>query len=161
MSIEVGGIDHVYVAVRDLGRSVAFWDPVMRLLGFRKGTKAMAGEPHVHYFNRVTQISLRPARAGGRADPYATGSLHHLCLRVETRAEVDEAWRGLRALGVEATAPALWPEYADDYYATFFEDPDGVRLEIVALRKLRTLVRERWAELVEFEDPITKAGLTK
>jgi hypothetical protein len=43
--------------------------------------------------------------------------------------------------------------------ATFFTDPDGIRLEIVALRRGRILVRDRWAELTEFEDPMRKAGL--
>src|SRR5262245_66401551 len=42
MALEVSGVDHIYVAVSDLVRSVAFYDPVMRLLGFRKGTKTIA-----------------------------------------------------------------------------------------------------------------------
>lgn len=158
MPLEVTGIDHLYVAVRDLPRSVAFYDPVMRLLGFKKGNVPIAGEPHVHYWNRVTQYSLRPSRGPATHDPYAPG-LHHLCFRVDTRAAVDAAARELRALGVAATEPALYPEYAPDYYATFFSDPDGLRLEIVALRSGRTLVRERWHELTEFEDPVRKAGL--
>ena len=48
MQLEVSGIDHVYVSVTDLARSVGFYDPVMRLLGFRKGTDPVAGEPHAH-----------------------------------------------------------------------------------------------------------------
>lgn len=52
-----------------------------------------------------------------------------------------------------------YPEYADDYYATFFADPDGIRLEVVAHRRTRTVVVERWDELVEFDDPIGKAGI--
>jgi glyoxylase I family protein len=158
MPLELTGIDHIYVAVSDLARSVAFYDPVMRLLGFRKGTKAIAGEPHVHYFNRDTQYTLRQARSRGAHDPYAPG-LHHLCFRVATTAEVEVAARELRGLGVEATAPVLYPEYAPDYYATFFSDPDGLRLEIVAMRRYRQLVRDHWQELTEFEDPVTKAGL--
>jgi catechol 2,3-dioxygenase-like lactoylglutathione lyase family enzyme len=158
MSIEVGGVDHVYVAVRDLARSERFYDGVMRLLGFKKGTAPIAGEPHLHYFNQVTQYSIRPARAAEPHDPYRAG-LHHLCFRVASREQVDEATAGLAALGVVATPPALYPEYAADYYATFFTDPDGIRLEIVALRRGRILVRDRWAELTEFEDPVRKAGL--
>jgi len=46
-----------------------------------------------------------------------------------------------------------------DYYATFFSDADGLRLEIVAHRRMRSLVREHWGELTEFEDPLRKAGL--
>jgi catechol 2,3-dioxygenase-like lactoylglutathione lyase family enzyme len=156
--IEVGAIDHVYVAVSDLGRSEAFYDRVLRLLGFKKGTSPIAGEAHLHYFNPVTQYTIRQARRVEPHDPYRPG-LHHLCFRVASREQVDEAARGLVALGVAATAPALYPEYAADYYATFFEDPDGIRLEIVALRRGRILVRDHWAELTEFEDPLRKAGL--
>src|SRR5262245_39598395 len=109
----------------------------MRLLGFRKGTTPIAGERHLHYFNPVTQYTIRAARTSSREhDPYSPG-LHHLCFRVPGRSEVDEAARGLRALGVDCTPPALHAEYAPDYYATFFADPDGIRLEIVAHRRMR------------------------
>jgi catechol 2,3-dioxygenase-like lactoylglutathione lyase family enzyme len=158
MPIPVTAVDHLYVAVADLDRAVAFYDPVMRLLDFRKGTTPIAGERHVHYFNPVTQYTLRPARGDGAHDPYRPG-LHHVCFRVATPAEVDAVAAGLRALGVDASAPRRYPEYAADYYAIFFTDPDGIRLEVVAERGLRRLVRERWAELTEFEDPVRKAGI--
>jgi glyoxylase I family protein len=158
MGLEVTGIDHLYVSVSDLSRSIAFYDSVMRLLGFRKGTDPIAGEPHIHYYNRGTQFSLRPAKRPIPHDPYAPG-LHHLCFRVGTAADVDTAARELRALGVDASEPRLYPEYAPDYYATFFSDPDGLHLELVALRRMRTLVREHWSELTEFENPVQKAGL--
>jgi catechol 2,3-dioxygenase-like lactoylglutathione lyase family enzyme len=157
--IAVTALDHLYVAVTDIERSEAFYDGVMRLLGFRKGTKPIAGERHLHYFNPVTQYSIRPARTGSRAhDSYAPG-LHHVCFRVGTNAEVDAAAQGLRALGVPASAPGYYPEYAEDYYATFFRDPDGIRLEVVAQRRMRTLIRDHWNELTEFENPLAKAGL--
>jgi catechol 2,3-dioxygenase-like lactoylglutathione lyase family enzyme len=158
--IETSGIDHVYLAVRDFDASLAFYDRVMRLLGFKKGTFPIAGERHTHYFNQHTQISIRPARSDAAHDPYRAG-LHHICLRVDERAAVDAAAKELRALGVEASEPRTYPEYAEDYYATFFEDPDGLRFEIVALRKARVLIREHWHELDDFEDPLRKKGLIK
>jgi glyoxylase I family protein len=157
-NIDIVGVDHIYLAVRDFDRAVAFYDSVMRFLGFKKGTLPVAGERHAHYFNRETQISIRPARSDARCDPYRAG-IHHLCLRVADRAAVDAAAEGLRALGVAATPPAPYGEYADDYYATFFEDPDGIRFEIVAMRRMRLLVREHWDELDAFEDPLQKKGL--
>jgi catechol 2,3-dioxygenase-like lactoylglutathione lyase family enzyme len=157
-SVDVTALDHLYVAVRDLARSEAFYDPVMRLLGFRKGTFPIAGERHLHYFNRVLQYSLRPARTDAAHDPYRPG-LHHVCFRVATRDAVDAAARGLRALGVAVEVPRLYPEYAPDYYALFFTDPDEIRLEVVAHRRLRTLTVEHWDRLTEFEDPLRKAGL--
>jgi catechol 2,3-dioxygenase-like lactoylglutathione lyase family enzyme len=149
-------IDHVYVAVRDMDRSEPFYDTVMRLLGFRKGTTPIAGERHAHYFNQVTQYTIRPAR-GGVHDAYAPG-LHHLCFRVATREEVDALASALDGYGIAASVPRTYPEYAEDYYGTFFSDPDGIRLEVVAERWMRTALRERWDELTEFVNPVAKAG---
>jgi hypothetical protein len=33
--------------------------------------------------------------------------------------------------------PRHYPEYAQDYYAIFLEDPDGLRLEIMNFREMR------------------------
>lgn len=50
MTIEIIGLDHIYIAVFDLAVSENFYDPVMEYLGFRKGTDQIGGEQHVHYF---------------------------------------------------------------------------------------------------------------
>jgi catechol 2,3-dioxygenase-like lactoylglutathione lyase family enzyme len=159
MGIAVTAVDHIYVTVSDLARAEAFYDPVMRLLDFRKGTTPIAGERHVHYFNRVTQYSIRGAKTADRShDSYSPG-LHHICFRVASTTDVDTTARALVALGIDASPPRYYPEYAPDYYATFFTDPDGIRLELVAHRRLRTLIRDHWDQLTEWEDPVTKAGL--
>ena len=157
-TLEVTAVDHVYVTVSDFDRAVAFYDRVMRLLGFRKGTMAIAGERHAHYFNRVTQYSIRPAHTRHPYDSYGPG-LHHLCFRLASNDAVDAAARDLCALGIAASAPRFYPEYAPDYYATFFNDPDGIRLEIVAHRRMRTIIHDQWDLLTEWEDPVRKAGL--
>lgn len=137
MPVEVIGIDHVYVAVSDLARAEAFYDRAMTVLGYRKARSTIAGDPHVHYFNRQFGFSIRPARvAGARHDPYAPG-LHHFCFRVGDERAVDRTAAELQAAGIAATAPRLYPEYAPDYYATFFEDPDGIRLEVTNFRENR------------------------
>jgi len=137
MPVEVIGIDHVYLAVSDLARSEAFYDRVMLdVLGFRKGTMPIAGEPHCHYYNRHYGFSLRPARSATPHDSYAPG-LHHFCFRVEDEAAVRRAAGELRARDIDASEPRYYPEYARDYFATFFEDPDGIRLEITNFREQR------------------------
>lgn len=154
--MQVIGLDHVYLTVSDFERSVAYYDGVMAVLGFRKGDKAIAGEPHAHYFNPALQLTIRPARAGSPAhDPYAPG-LHHLCLQVRGPGEVDEAWRALCALGIDATEPRRYPEYNPDYYATFFSDPDGLRLEIVGRTPYREEVARRWSDLRSFLNPLAE-----
>ncbi len=159
--IRVIGIDHIYITVSDLRRAEKFYDRVMHFLGFRKGTGPIEGEPHRHYYNRDFQLTLRPAHGARRLhDPYAPG-LHHLCLRVANREAVDAAARGLRRLKIEATRPQLYPQYAPDYYAIFFSDPDGIRLEIVNRLARRREIRRVWNELDGFVNPLQKLHARK
>jgi catechol 2,3-dioxygenase-like lactoylglutathione lyase family enzyme len=140
---EVIGIDHVYLTVSDLPRAEAFYDRVMPLLGFRRGAFTLGGAPHVQWYNRHFGIVLRPARATTAHDPYAPG-LHHLCLRVDGVDDVVRVAAALRAAGIDATPAANHPEYAPDYWATFFTDPDGLRLEVTNYRQERRDRHDRW-----------------
>ncbi len=144
-SVEVIGLDHAYLAVSDFERSSGFYDALLAALGFRKGDAPIGGEPHAHYWNRALQLSIRPAHAALKHDPYAPG-LHHLCLQLRDPAAVDAAFAKLRALGVVASEPRLYPEYNPDYYATFFVDPDGIRLELVARKAKRDEIVAHWDE---------------
>jgi glyoxylase I family protein len=153
MPTKIIGLDHIYLAVSDFDRAERFYDQVMAELGFRKGDKPIGGERHAHYFNPVLAISIRPARGTAKHDPYSPG-LHHLCLQVATPDEVDRVADSLAQLGVELTPPARYPEYHPEYYATFFEDPDGIRLEVVARTSRRQEIAKRWDELETFLNPI-------
>lgn len=153
--MDVIGLDHVYLSVSDFARSQGFYDDVMRLLGFHKGTTPIGGEPHAHYFNRVLQLSIRPARSKAGHDPYAPG-LHHLCLQMASEPDVDAAAAALRERGVPASEPKRYPEYHPSYYATFFEDPDGLRLELVARTPARDEIVDRWDDLTAFVNPIAE-----
>jgi len=149
-------LDHLYVTVSDFQRSERFYDAVMERLGFRKGDTPIAGAPHAHYFTPLMQYTIRPAREGAPAhDPYAPG-LHHVCFQVRDRAAVDRAFQDLRDLGIAASEPHLYPEYAPDYYATFFTDPDGLRLEIVARRSLRDEIASNWNRFDVFLNPVAR-----
>ena len=147
------GVDHVYVTVQDLQRSEQFYDRLMSVLGFRKVARPLAGgDLHIHYFNRSFQYTLRPARSAREHDPYSAG-LHHFCMRVRDRTAVDSAFRELRRLGIEASEPQLYPEYHEDYYATFFEDPDGIRLELVNHLQVRMATSEQWSTFPRIAEP--------
>jgi catechol 2,3-dioxygenase-like lactoylglutathione lyase family enzyme len=95
---EAIGIDHIYVTVSDLAAAEQFYDRVMiGVLAFRKNKFIVAGDFAVH-------------------DPYSPG-LHHFCLRVDSEADVRAAANQLRALGIAATEPRLYPEYASDVWS--------------------------------------------
>lgn len=153
--IDITGVDHIYLTVSDFGASEAFYDMIFRALGFKKGDDPVADEPHCHYYNRALQVSIRPARGNARHDPYAPG-LHHLCLQVDSKGAVDAVYRVLSNLKVDATEPALYTQYDPDYYATFFEDPDGLRFEIVCRVTRRDRIALHWDELTEFLNPLSK-----
>ncbi len=153
--MNITGIDHIYLAVTDFARSEAFYDRALEVLGFKKSDEWLHGEPHAHYLRPNLQITLRPARSTAPHDPYTAG-LHHLCLQAESKTDIDEAYAALIATGIEASLPKLYPEYNAEYYATFFEDPDGIRLEIVGRTTTRRTLAERWGEFVTFLNPWTK-----
>lgn len=141
---EITGIDHIYITVSDLQRSEPFYDRVLlEALGFQKNKFVLNGDPHVQYFNRHFGYVLRPSRSSNGHDSYAPG-LHHFCLRVESVADVVAVAKQLRAAGVEASEAKLYPEYAPDYWATFFTDPDGVRLEVTNYRQERQDRHDNW-----------------
>ena len=59
--------------------------------------------------------------------------LHHLAFAVDSRQEVDRFYNEvlLKLDGVEIEEPPVeCPEYGPGYYATFFYDPDGIKLEV-------------------------------
>ena len=141
---EVTGIDHIYITVSDLARAEPFYDQVLVVaLGFRKNAFALAGDPHIQYFNRHFGFVLRPARSVSPHDSYAPG-LHHFCLRVDSIADVHMVAEQLRSAGIAATEAQLYPEYAPDYWATFFSDPDGIRLEVTNSRQDRRARHDHW-----------------
>lgn len=141
---EVIGIDHLYVAVSDLERSEVFYDRVLlEALGFRKNKFTLNGDSHVQYFNRHFGYVLRPSRTPAAHNSYSPG-LHHFCLRVDSVADVKAVAARLRGTGIEATEAALYAEYAPDYWATFFTDPDGIRLEVTNYRLERRERHDNW-----------------
>jgi glyoxylase I family protein len=141
---EVTGIDHIYITVSDLQRSEVFYDRVLiEALGFRKNKFDLGGDPHIQYFNRHFSFAIRPSRSSAGHDSYAPG-LHHFCFRVDSVADVVTVAKQLRALGVEASEAKLYTEYAPDYWATFFADPDGVRLEVTNYRQERRERHDKW-----------------
>jgi catechol 2,3-dioxygenase-like lactoylglutathione lyase family enzyme len=142
---EIIGIDHIYVSVSDLKRSESFYDAVMKALGFRKNEFQIEGERHVQYFNRHFGYVLRPARTTQSHNRYAPG-LHHLCLRVQSEEQVNDALRALKDQGIAVTETRLYPEYAPDYFACFLSDPDGLRLEITNYRLERRQRHDHWGE---------------
>ena len=130
--IDCLGFDHIDLTVNDMGRSTAWYERVLGRLGFDLFEEESASGS-VIFMNGITSIALRPCAAGaeGAFDRYRVG-LHHLALRAADREGVDRFHDWLVAENLPVLdPPAEYPEYGRDYYAVFFPDPDGMKLELV------------------------------
>ena len=136
------GIGHVDLVCRDLERSLAFYAAVFGPLGLEPPVlfDGERGE-QIHYLRFPAvgsgSIGLRQALEEQQFELYAPG-FHHLALAVESRADVDAAHAAAIDAGADVLhPPKLWPQYHPEFYATFFRDPDGFRIEVAASRDAR------------------------
>jgi catechol 2,3-dioxygenase-like lactoylglutathione lyase family enzyme len=119
-------IDHISLAVSDIGRAARFYELALAPLG-------------------LTKLVTRPAMVGfGKAYPELWINLRagmtrlssdngvHLCLRARSTAEIDAFYAAAMAAGAASeSAPSLRPHERVRYYATFIADHDGNRIEAV------------------------------
>ncbi len=124
--VRVTGIDHLVLSVGDFERSKAFYAPLMEFLGF--GVEAEY-EGMMGWANGKTLFWIAAADAEGRKHAYRKGDIgfHHYAFRLRSRKDVDALQAYLEKAGATIVDPA--GEYYDDYYAVFFLDPDGMKLE--------------------------------
>jgi catechol 2,3-dioxygenase-like lactoylglutathione lyase family enzyme len=88
-------------------------------------------------------VSLRERQSDAHPTPYdryAVG-IHHICFAASSRALVDERARWLRDRGAEIESGPREYGYTPGYYAVFFHDPDGIKLEILHRPVERDLAR--------------------
>jgi glyoxylase I family protein len=126
------GVHHVDLVVSSVGRSLPFYRDLLGPLGWHRISEVEGerGET-IFYFNGPgTSIGIREALEEGTHDRYRVG-LHHLCLEAYSRAVVDERAVWLRSAGAEIESGPEEYAYLPGYYAVFFYDPDGIKLEIV------------------------------
>jgi len=136
------GLGHVDLVCRDLQRSLAFYAAVFGPLGLEPPylVDGERGE-QIHYLRFPAagsgSIGLRQGLEQQEFELYAPG-LHHIAFAVESGPDVDAAHAAAVAAGAEVLhPPRTWPQYHPDYYATFFLDPDGFRLEVASARDAR------------------------
>jgi catechol 2,3-dioxygenase-like lactoylglutathione lyase family enzyme len=126
-------LHHIELYVSDLERSIAFWTPFMEKLGYEaerwsEGMNYFAGEQDPYIC--LLQASDAHLPAGYHRKRVG---LNHLAFKARSREHVDE----LRQWMKEASCTLLYDDRypfatAADYYAMYCEDPDRIKLEVVA-----------------------------
>lgn len=127
--MEINGVAHVMLTVRDVTKSRDFYRPLLAHFGLVE----MVDSPDWLYFvGGRTAVGLRPAskeNADARFDQGRPG-LHHVCFRARTREDVDSVHELAKKLGAKIVHPPEEESWVPGYYSVLFEDPDGIRLEV-------------------------------
>jgi catechol 2,3-dioxygenase-like lactoylglutathione lyase family enzyme len=121
-------LDHASIGVRSIARSAAFYEAVLGALGM---TKLVERASTVGFGTRYGEfwIHERPAMPPVAAD---TGC--HIAFRVRTREEVERFHAAaLASGGTDGGAPGPRRYSRASVFAAFIRDPDGNRIEAVAL----------------------------
>jgi glyoxylase I family protein len=126
------GVHHVDLVVSSIERSLPFYRDLLGPLGWHGVSEVQGerGETIWYLWGPGSSIGLREAQSEGSYDRYRVG-LHHLALEAGTRGAVNERAEWLRAQGAEIESGPEEYWYQPGYYAVFFYDPDGIKLEIV------------------------------
>ena len=117
--------DHIDLRVADMAAARKFYGQLLPALGFSEKagddgwpTYQAAGEKTEPFF-------------GFELDPNHSPNENRIAFWAESRAEVDRLGEVVRqAGGRNVEGPELCLEYTPGYYAVFFEDPSGNKLEI-------------------------------
>jgi catechol 2,3-dioxygenase-like lactoylglutathione lyase family enzyme len=125
-------IGHVCLNVPDLAAAKPYYQRLMPTLDFEVfldeedqiAFRPAGGKPGTYFF-------LYPSQEEGRYSQLRTG-LQHLAFMVPTRGRVHEVHDLVQELGSRVLlAPQEFPQYPPPYYATFWEDLHGFKLEAV------------------------------
>jgi catechol 2,3-dioxygenase-like lactoylglutathione lyase family enzyme len=126
-----GVFSHIFLGVSDFDRALAFYNPLMSILGIN----ARFCERERPWAGWQSNPGTRPLfLIGAPHDQLAHehGNGQMVAFDSESRAIVDRAYAAALANGGTSEGePGLRPEYHDHYYGAYFRDPDGNKLCVV------------------------------
>lgn len=131
------GIHHVALTVNDWDRSRGFYSKLADALGATPIIDT-AGPPHQEPDGRVLvfagdgfMFSIWEAKREFRGNTFQfyNVGLHHYAFAAASRSDVDRLHAVLQGLHAEILDPPKEYDYVPGYYAVFFKDPNGIKLE--------------------------------
>ncbi|MDP6978719.1 MAG: VOC family protein [Myxococcota bacterium] len=132
MSVELNGIAHIQLTVRDAESCLPFWEKLCHFLEMKTLIK---GDDVIYCIGSRTGILVRTASAEDKPDDLAfnqwRAGLHHFCFRARARDDIDAVHAFVRdELGANIVHGPQEDQFAPGYYSVLFEDPGGIRVEV-------------------------------
>ncbi|MEK7193323.1 MAG: VOC family protein [Patescibacteria group bacterium] len=127
--VKVLSVDHIKISVSDYKKSKAFYTRLMKLLGFKR---FMEGKNYIGWKNQATRFFIAQANSKYKKARFHEGMIgyHHVSFTVRNRKDVDAVGAFLKRNKVEIIDPPM-EHYGGPMYATFFRDPDGMKIEVM------------------------------
>lgn len=132
----LGTLNHLAITVRSRAQSEPFYAAVLGFMGYQQVEKT--NEFTMWWTEATGAILILEANPESpqQHDRYSPG-LHHLAFNADSRSQVDQLHQLILDLGATVLdPPAEYNHYAPGYYAVFFADPDGIKLELVHMPTL-------------------------
>jgi catechol 2,3-dioxygenase-like lactoylglutathione lyase family enzyme len=152
----VVGIDHLVLSVGNFARSKAFYDKLLRFLGFKRkyDYAAMTG-----WSNGKTLFWITAADAKGRNRKYRKGDIgfHHYAFELASRDDVDALGAFLQENRMQLLDPP-GEYYGRNYYAVYFADPDGMKLEGMVWKPPKKAASAKRSRAAETKKPRTSGN---
>jgi len=131
-----GSIGHLALTVSDLDRSTIFYNKIFAFIGWKHVEVPQATQQAMKtrlqaWVGPDCSISIRPAKGefARRSHDRNAPGFNHLAFHAAARSDVEEMHALLKEIGASVlNAPAEYP-YSSGYYAVYFTDPDGLKLE--------------------------------
>lgn len=127
-------LDHMTFRVTDLARTKAFYEPVLKPLGYVVGYEGNHGSNILGFTCKDGEKDVVDTWFVDGPSPWGAAPTTgcHLCWRAPSRAAVDAFYAAaLAAGGKDNGPPGLRPHYHANYYGAFVLDPDGNNIEAV------------------------------
>ena len=121
---------HVSIGVLNLSHAVAFYDDVLKALGYSRlfGNEE---EGFMAYGSEESFFIINTPLEPERGQPVASNGTH-ICFRATSRSDVDNFYqRAIQNGGSCAGEPGIRKEYSPTYYAAYIYDRDGHKIEAV------------------------------
>ena len=127
-----GLLHHIEINVSNLPKTVDFWSWLLGELGYESFQQWDGGQSWRLADTYIVFVQTNEKYADVTYHRSAVG-LNHLAFHAESKEHVDRLTNSLR----ERCVPILYEDrhpYAGgpDHYAVFFEDPDRIKVEVVA-----------------------------
>jgi len=123
----VNPFGHVDIRVTSLAAALPFYSALMPVLGFTRTFHSAEWK----VFAAEGTLNEAPL-VGMTEDPSHRPNMNRIAFRAASREEVERLAAVVQSAGGRITSgPKVYPEYRGTYFAVFFEDPSGNRLEVV------------------------------